>query len=120
MRTFRYHPLLAPQGRIFDTTGETAEQPPSRASGWVEHRGEMNMSASQYADAVIERAVKEELSRQGKVREEIDREHRKKFGSDPHNLATNEEVSNVMDNRTADGAGKITPPKKSPNFQRRP
>lgn len=117
-RTFRYHAILAPQGQIFDTDGRVAPYPPSPSLGWVEHLCEMNMTAQQYADRVIERAVKEELARQGSDRQILDAEHRKKFGEDPHTLATNDEVANLMDNKTADGKGKITPPRKSPVFTR--
>lgn len=118
MRTFRYHAILAPQGEIFDTTGQTAARPPSQSAGWVEHQSEMNMTPEQFADRVIERAVKSALAAQGPDRHELDLEHRKKFGEDPHNLATTTEVSNVMDNKTPDGASTIKPPKKPKNFSR--
>jgi hypothetical protein len=106
MRTFRYHALFAPQGRIFDTTGATAEKPPV-GGGWVEHFGEQAITPAEYADRVIERAVKEELAKQGPHRKELETEHEKKFGVVPHNLAPNEEVANVMDNKTVDGKTKM-------------
>ncbi len=102
MRTFRYHALFAPQGRIFDTAGVTAEKPPV-GGGWVEHFGEQDISPEKYTERVIENAVKAQLAEQGQHRRELETEHKKKFGTDPHNLATNEEVANVMDNKTADG-----------------
>jgi hypothetical protein len=102
LRTFRYHPLFAPDGRIFDTTGATAEKPPV-GGGWVEHFGEQDISPEKYTERVIERAVKEQLAAQGPHRRELETEHRKKYGVDAHNLATNTEVANVMDNKTADG-----------------
>ncbi len=95
--------MFAPQGRIFDTTGATAERPPS-GDGWVEHFGELDMTPAQYADRVIERAVREELAKQGPHRGELEADHREKFGTMPHALATNEEVANVMDGKTADGS----------------
>lgn len=107
MRTFRYHAKEAPFGKIFDTTGETAPRPPV-GGGWVEHKGEMgNLSA----DQIVEAAVRAELAGQGADRHRLDLEHRKKFGEEPHALATNAEVENVMSNRTPDGAGKVVPPK---------
>lgn len=109
MRTFRFHPLFAPNGRIFDTTGQTAERPP-KGGGWVEHFGELDMTPAQYADKVIELAVKEQLAQQGPHRRELEREHKKKYGIDTHNLATNEEVANVMDNKTADGSSRMVIP----------
>lgn len=114
MRTFRYHPLFAPQGRIFDTTGVTAEQPP-KGGGWVEHFGELDMTPAQYADKVIELAVKEQLKEQGPHRRELETEHKKKFGVETHNLASNAEVANVMDNKTADGSM----PMRVPGMRRR-
>lgn len=118
MRTFRYHPVFAPLGRIFDTTGREAPLPPSAKEGWVEHLGELTMTAEEYADAALKRAVQEALAAQGSDRDKLDSEHRKKFGDDPHTMATSGEVANVMDNKTADGAGKIRPPKKSKTFTR--
>jgi len=103
-----------PLGKIFDTTGETAPRPPV-GQGWVEHRGELEYMTT---DQMVEAAVRAQLSSQGPDRDRLEDEHRKKFGMDPHSLATNAEVENVMSNRTPDGKGKITPPK-SANFQRR-
>jgi len=102
-----------PLGKIFDTTGETAPRPPV-GHGWVEHRGELEQMTT---DQIVEAAVRAQLAAQGPDRDKLDDEHRKKFGTDPHNLATNAEVENVMSNRTPDGKGKITPPK-SAHFQR--
>lgn len=113
MRTFRYHRDF-PLGKIFDTTGETAPVPPV-GNGWVEHRGELQHMTD---DQIVEAAVREELRRQGPDRDKLDDEHRKKFGQDPHGLATNAEVENVMSNRTPDGRGTIKPPKTA-TFQRR-
>ena len=113
MRTFRYHPTV-PFGQIFDTTGETAPKPPV-GNGWVEHRGELPHLTT---DQIVEAAVREQLQKQGSDRDKLDNEHRKKFGEDPHGLATNAEVENVLSNKTPDGKGKITPPK-SATFQRR-
>lgn len=91
MRTFMYHPDF-PLGKIFDTTGETAPKPPT-GGGWVEHRGELNVTT----DQIVEAAVKEELRRQGEDRPKLDAEHRKMYGEDPHGLARNSEVERVMD-----------------------
>lgn len=52
---------------------------------------------------MIENAVRAELAQQGPHRKELETEHKKKFGFEPNLRATNEEVSNVMDNKTADG-----------------
>lgn len=112
MRTFRYHPKH-PQGQIFDTTGETAPKPPV-GGGWVEHLCELPKMTS---DQIVEAAVRQELARQGPDRDKLDDEHRKKFGEDPHGLATNAEVENVMSNRSPDGKIKIAPPKRA-KFER--
>lgn len=106
MRTWLYCKEF-PLGKIFDTTGETAPKPPDR--GWTENRGELNMTT----DQIVEAAVRAELARQGPDRDKLDDEHRKKFGEDPHGLATNAEVENVMSNRTPDGRGTIKPPKRA-------
>lgn len=106
MRTWRYSKEF-PLGKIFDTTGETAPKPPER--GWVEDRAMLDLST----DQIVEAAVRAELARQGPDRDKLDDEHRKKFGQDPHGLATNAEVENVMSNRTPDGKGRITPPKRA-------
>lgn len=113
MRTFRFHPLV-PEGRIFDTTGATAPQPPE-GGGWVEHQGELRITKEQAVEAMIKNAVDKELAKQGPHRGELEREHVKKYGEEPSYRATNEEVANVMDNKTADGAGKIS----SKHFSRR-
>ncbi len=102
MRTFRYHALFAPQGRIFDTTGATAEKPPV-GGGWVEHFGEQDISPEDYTARVVENAAREAIASQGAHRRELETEHKKKFGTAPHGLAPNDEVANVMDNKTADG-----------------
>lgn len=62
------------------------------------------MTREQYADKVIAAAVKSQLAAQGPHRKEMDREHKAKFGIEPHPLATNEEVTNVMEGKTADGS----------------
>ena len=108
MRTFRYHALFAPQGRIFDTTGETAEHPPV-GGGWVEHFGEQDISPEQYTARVVENAARAAIAEQGQHRPELDREYQKKFGVAPHGMAPNEEVANVMDNKTPDGTLKLPP-----------
>ena len=115
MRTFRFHRLV-PEGRIFDTTGETAPVPPPASQGWVEHQGELRITKEQAVEAMIENAVKKELAAQGEHRRELELEHLKKYGEEPSYRATNEEVANVMDNKTADGSGKI--PKKFFNRRR--
>ena len=70
------------------------------------------------ADEIVKASVLDAIRLQGEDRYKLDAEHRKKFGEDPHSLATNAEVENVMSNRTPDGSGKITPPK-SAHFSRR-
>ena len=107
MRTFMYHRQY-PEGKIFDTEGIEAPYPPPPSSGWVEHRGELNMTPEQITDRMVENAVREELKRQGEHRAELEREHVKKYGEAPHMRATNDEIANVMDNKTADGTGKLT------------
>jgi hypothetical protein len=69
------------------------------------------------SDQIVEAAVRQELARQGPDRDKLDDEHRKKFGEDPHGLATNAEVENVMSNRSPDGKIKIAPPKRA-KFER--
>ena len=111
-KLFMYHREF-PFGRVFDTEGISAPKPPA-GGGWTENRGELNLTE----DEIVKAVVKETLKQQGYDRPLLDREHRKKFGEDPHGLATNKEVENVMSNRTPDGKDKITPPK-SAHFQRR-
>jgi len=101
-----------PEGKIFDTEGIEAPYPPSLSSGWVEHRGELNMSTEQMTDRMVENAVREELRRQGEHRGELESEHKKKYGVAPDMRATNEEIANVMDNRTADGSRTLHLPKR--------
>lgn len=117
MRTFRFH-VKCPEGQIFDTTGETAPFPPPESQGWVDTPAKLILDPKKAADQMVENAVRAELAAQGEDRFKLDKEHRKKYGEDPHSLATNKEVENVMDNRTPDGSGKVTPPKKSPHFTR--
>jgi hypothetical protein len=117
MRTFRFH-VKCPEGKIFDTTGETAPYPPPESAGWVDTPAKLVLDKKKAVDQMIENAVKAELAAQGSDRDKLDAEHRKKYGEDPHTLATTAEVSNVMDNKTADGEGKIKPPKKSKTFTR--
>lgn len=109
---YRYHKDF-PFGKLFDTVGIEAPLPP-KGGGWVEWPNHLNITT----DQVVEAAVRQELARQGPERDKLDDEHRKKFGEDPHGLATNAEVENVLSNKTPDGKGKITPPK-SATFQRR-
>jgi len=106
-----YH-KLHPEGKIFDTEGREAPFPPPLSSGWVEHRGELNMTVEQMTDRMVENAVREELKRQGEHRGELEREHEKKYGEKPHLRATNDEVANVMDNKTADGKNTLHLPKR--------
>jgi hypothetical protein len=107
MRTWRFHPRC-PEGKIFDTTGETAPKPPEEP-GWVDTPAKLTISVEKATEQMIENAVKAELAAQGPHRSELEREHRKKYGEDPSYRATNEEVARVMDNKTADGQGKINP-----------
>ena len=102
MRTFRFH-LKCPEGQIFDTTGETAPVPPPESAGWVDTPARLVLDVAKATDQMVENAVRAELARQGEHRAELDGEHRKKYGFEPHGRATNEEVANVMDNKTADG-----------------
>ena len=103
MRTFRFH-LKCPEGQIFDTTGETAPVPPPESAGWVDTPARLVLDTAKATDQMVENAVRAELARQGEHRGELDGEHRKKYGVEPHPRATNEEVANVMDNKTADGS----------------
>lgn len=105
-RKWMYH-RKHPEGKIFDPTGLRAPYPPPASEGWVDHRGELNMSTEQMTDQMVENAVRAELKAQGAHRQELDREHKKKFGVEPDMRATTEEVANVMDNKRADGAGKL-------------
>lgn len=109
MRTWRFH-LKFPEGKIFDTTGETAPVPPPESSGWVDTPAKLVLDQQKATEQMIENAVKAELAAQGPHRRELEKEHAKKYGEEPSYRATNEEVANVMDNKTADGSGKI--PKK--------
>lgn len=115
MRTFRFH-LKCPEGRIFDTTGETAPKPPEEP-GWVDTPAKLVLDPQKATEQMIENAVKAELSAQGPHRRELETEHKKKYGVDANMRATNEEVANLMDNKTADGKQKVIPPKK-PFFTR--
>lgn len=117
MRTFRYSHRW-PEGKIFDTTGETAPRPPSEADGWFDCPSKLRMTKEQLTDRMIDNAVRQALAEQGSDRDKLDAEHRRKYGEDAHVLATNAEVANVMDNKTPDGSGKIKPPRKSPTFTR--
>ena len=104
-----------PFGKKFDTTGEEYPLPPE-GGGWTENREEIIRTMT--ADDIVRASTLEAIRQQGPDRYLLDLEHRRKFGEDPHGLATNAEVENVMSNRTPDGAGKITPPK-SAHFSRR-
>lgn len=68
------------------------------------------MTVQQYTDKVVEMAVKAQLKEQGPHRGELVGEHEKKYGTTPHTLATNDEVANVMDNKTTDGNTRIYVP----------
>lgn len=117
MRTWRFH-RDCPEGRIFDTTGVTAPRPPEDPA-WVDTPAKLDFrSKDEIVEAMIKSAVGQELSAQGPHRRELEKEHEKKYGVEPSYRATNEEVANLMDNKTADGQQKITPPKK-PFFSRR-
>lgn len=102
-----------PFGKLFDTEGVSYPKPPI-GGGWTENRGELNLTP----DEIVKASVLEAIRQQGPDRYLLDLEHRRKFGEDPHGLATNAEVENVMSNRTPDGTGKVTPPK-SAHFSRR-
>lgn len=111
MRTFRFH-TTCPEGKIFDTTGETAPLPPTDPA-WVDTPAKLVFkSKDEIVEAMINNAVDKELAAQGPHRFELEGEHRKKYGVDPSYRATTEEVANLMDNKTADGQGKVVPPKK--------
>lgn len=107
MRTWRFH-RDCPEGRIFDTEPNMPDPlvPPDSA-GWVDTPARLGMTREQAADKMVENAVKAELAAQGKHRDELEREHKKKYGEAPDMRATNDEIANVMDNKTPDGAGKI-------------
>lgn len=106
MLTWMYHRKF-PEGKLFDTEGREQPYPPSKSEGWVEHRGELNMTDEQRADQMVENAVRAEIAAQGQHRGELEREHAKKYGEAADLRATNDEIANVMDNKTPDGAGKI-------------
>ena len=79
MRTFRYH-KDCPEGKIFDTEpGMPDPLVPPKGTGWVEHRSELQMTK----DEVVAAAVKQELARQSTERDELEAEHKKKFGYEP-------------------------------------
>lgn len=106
MRTFLYHPKY-PEGKIFDTEGREAPYPPPASAGWVEHRGDLKMTEFERGQQMVENAVRAELARQEKEgRAELDREHVKKYGVEPHPRATTEQVANIMDNKTLNGEGR--------------
>jgi hypothetical protein len=107
MRTWMFH-QRCPEGKIFDTTGETAPVPPSEP-GWVDTPAKLVLDVAKATEQMIENAVKAELAAQGSHRRELELEHKKKYGEEPSYRATNEEVANVMDNKTADGQGKVNP-----------
>lgn len=102
MLTWRYH-RKCPEGKIFDTEGREAPPVPALSEGWVEHRGDLNMTAEQLSDRMVENAVKAELARQGSHRKELENDHKKKYGVEADMRATNEEIANLMDNKSADG-----------------
>lgn len=106
LRRWMYH-KKHPEGKIFDPSGRRAPFVPPKSEGWVEHRGELFMTTEQLADQMVENAVRAELAAQGKHRAELEKDHKKKFGLAPDMRATNEEIANVMDNKTADGSGKL-------------
>jgi len=113
LRTWRFH-MKCPEGKIFYTTGETAPKPPEEP-GWVDTPAKLVIDPQKATEQMIENAVKAELAAQGPHRRELELEHKKKYGEEPSYRATNEEVANVMDNKTADGTGKIS----SKHFTRR-
>lgn len=110
MRTWMFH-MRCPEGKIFDTTGETAPKIPE-AQGWVDTPAKLVLDPRKATEQMIENAVMAELAAQGPHRRELEKEHGKKYGVEPDLRATNEEVANLMDNKTADGQQKIVPPKK--------
>ena len=110
--------MKCPEGFIFDTTGETAPKPPPESEGWVDTPAKLVLDKQKATEQMVDNAVRAALAAQGSDRDKLDAEHRKKYGEDPHTLATTAEVSNVMDNKTADGDGRIAPPKKPKAFTR--
>jgi hypothetical protein len=111
--------MKCPEGKVFSDE-ERPDYPrmPDPSLGWVDTPAKLVLDPKVAADQMVENAVRNMLAEQGPERAELDREHRKKYGEDPNSQATNKEVAEVMDNRRADGGGKITPPKKSPTFSR--
>jgi hypothetical protein len=111
--------VRCPEGRIFsDFPRNDYPMMPGAHEGWVDTPAKLVLDVEKAKDQMVENAVKAMLKEQGPDRALLDAEHRKKYGEDPHAQATNKEVSEVIDNRRADGDGKLTPPKKSPTFTR--
>lgn len=118
MRTWRFHEKC-PEGKIFDTEpGMPDPLVPRESDGWVDTPAKLILDPKAAADRMVENAVRAELAKQGPDRERLDREHRQKFGVDPHNQATNAEVANVIDNKLADGSASFTPAKRYKSFTR--
>ena len=77
---------------------------PPEGTGWTGEREYIYQTKEQITDKLVEKAVREELKRQGEHRRELEDEHKKKYGVAPDMRATNDEIANVMDNKTADGS----------------
>jgi hypothetical protein len=92
MRTFRYSKEF-PEGKVFDTTGETAPYPPTELSGWFDCRSKIHVTQDQLIDAVVRR----ELSKQDPHRIELEREFKAKTGATPAATAKDSTLIKVLD-----------------------
>ena len=94
MRTFRYHRDF-PEGKIFDTTGQTAPVPPSELNGWFDTPAKLHITQ----DQLIETLVKRELAKQSSDRPEIEKEFERKTGKKAHAGAKDSTLIKVVDNK---------------------
>ena len=92
MRTFRFSKEF-PEGKVFDTTGETAPRPPSELSGWFDCRSKIQVTQDQLIDAIVRR----ELSTQDTHRIELEREFTKKTGATPSATSQDKTLIKVLD-----------------------
>lgn len=94
MKTYRYSKEF-PDGKVFDTTGQTAPLPPSELNGWFDTPAKLHITQDQLIDAL----VRKELATQTRDRGQLEREYKEKTGRRPHSLAKDETLMKVIDGK---------------------
>lgn len=102
MRTWRYHRDF-PEGRIFDTEpGKPDPLVPHKSLGWVENRGDLQMTT----DQVVEAAVKQELAKQDSNRIGLEKEFKKMTGEQPSSLISDKAMTRAYNETPPSKTGK--------------